>query len=491
MKKSRIRHRDYSTHPKSQENLDRLNRTKYYKILTMEPQHHFCASRWVKLLAKSLDSLKEAEEKYRSESCVMCTDDNSHDTQPPSSPHSLSESRYFLYREADSSKTSQHDGNLSSALNAVKTLLREHPVLNRALGPSEDKEEFRIAIANSLSRISLIDIATRLINCGTESGFDDVASRLEELLSSREKHKLPCYHVSVFLGLRLNKEMQLSDGISIAPFERVKDFLDASGLENFVQNSKRFARAGSLGVVLKPSEWEPKIPAAGKELQSDIKWDNEFPKDAQTIVDLLAIAHGAPVKNIICFEFCVDRRVSELMGTHIGGGTFIRYTGLSINDDLESIFPSADKLSQVKDMFSWLKTRCNDLERYESVISRLSSSLLRKGRFAPHDKILDVAIALEQMYEIEGSGITYKLGTRASWFLEDNGPKRVEVFDKVKDFYGARSDVVHYRKKGKSKEWKTEQSDSGFDLASRTLFKLLGEGPPADWNKLVVSGGNK
>ena len=442
-------------------------------------------------MAESLDSLKEAEEKYRSESYVTRTDDNSHDTQTSSSSRSLSESRYFLYREADSSKISPHYGNLSSALSAVKTLLREHPALKRALGPSEDKEEFRIAIAISLRRISLIDIITRLINCGTESGFDDAASILEELLSSRGKCKFPCYHVSVFLGLRLDEEMHLSDGLSIAPFERVKDFLDPSGLGNFVQNSEQFARAGSLGVVLKPSEWEPEIPAAGKKLKSDIKWDNEFPKDAQTIVDLLAIAHGAPVKNIICFEFCVDRRVSELMGTPVGGGPFIRYAGLSFNDELESIFPSTEKFSEVKDMFYRLKTQSKELERYEPVISRLSSSLLRKGRFAPHDKILDVAIALEQMYEIESPGIAHNLATRASRFLEDNDPKQTELFDKAKDFYRVRSDVVHYRKKGKNKKRKTEQSDSGFDLASRTLFKLLGQGPPADWNKLAVSGGNK
>ena len=450
--------------------------------------HDFCTSQWVKLLTQSLTSLKETEEKYRSGSRVMPAEGDSHDAQPPSYSHSFSESRYFLYHKANGSKNSSRYGDLPSELDVVKAVLREHPALNRVLGYSEDKEEFRIAIANSLRRTSLIDIITRLINCETESGFDDVVLRLEKLLSSQGKCKFPSYHVSVFFGLRLNKKMELSDGISIAPFESLKKFFDSSDLENLVRNSREFAEAGSLGVVLKPFEWEPKIYHAGEKLESDISWDNEFPGDAQTIVDLLAIIHNTPLMNIICFEFCVDRRISELIGTPSGGGVFIRHAGFSIDDHGGSTFPLTEKLSQVKDMFSRLKNPCNDLKRYEPVISRLSNSLLRKGRFGPEDKILDVAIALEQMYEIDFE-IAYKLGTRVSWFLESSGQKRVEVFDKVKDFYRMRSDVVHYRSKEKEKERKTEQADNGFDLACRTLFKLLQDGSPPDWDRLVVLGG--
>ena len=143
----------------------------------------------------------------------------------------------------------------------------------------------------------------------------------------------------------------MSDGISIAPFGTVKEFINPSDLENIVRNSKQFAQTGSLGVVLKPFEWKPVIATAGKKLESDIKWDQEFSKDAEIIVDLLAIAHGVPMMNIICFEFCVHRYISKLLGTPIGGGTFIRHAGFSIDDRLNSEFLSIENFRRLKTCF--------------------------------------------------------------------------------------------------------------------------------------------
>ena len=454
---------------------------------------NFRASNWAKHLAQSLTSLKKAEGKYCSELSINLTDDNSLNMQTPSSPRSLFENRYFLYRKANSFKNSSHYKVLCSALDVVKALLREHPSLNRALGSSNNNEEIRICIANSLRRISLIDIVARLMSYETEGNFDDAASRLQKLLPFQGKRKFSGYHISVFLGLRLDEEMQLSDGLSIAPFDSVKEFINPSDLESIVRNSKQLAQAGSLGIVLKPFEWKPVIATAGKRSESDIKWDEEFPKDAEIVVDLLAIAHGVPIMNIICSEFCVRRQVSELLGTPIGGGAFIRYAGFSINDHLHlnSEFLSMGEFLQVKDMFSRLKNSDKDQrKRYKSFISRLSSSLLRKGRLESEDKILDVAIALELMYELD-SEVSYKLATRASCFLEESTQNRVEVFNKAKKFYAARSSVVHHREKKKPDEYISKQFDNGFDLARRTLFKLLQDGPPSDWDELVLSCGSQ
>ena len=66
-------------------------------------------------------------------------------------------------------------------------------------------------------------------------------------------------------------------------------------------------------------------------------------------------------------------------------------------------------------------------------------------------------------------------------------------------FYRARSAVVHYdNRKEKWKEnpkeyyqYLAEQFKEGFDLARRTLFTLLREGRPRDWDKFVLSGGSQ
>ena len=462
----------------------------------MKP-HDFCASHWVKHLARSLASLEKAEKKYCSELPITPPDESNRDKLIPLSFDSLSKNRRFLYHKVKSHKDSSCYRSLSSPLNAVKALLRKHPVLDQALGPFDDNDEFRIYIANSGNRISLDHIIAGLMNCAMKSDFDDVASRLQDLLKPERERQFTGYHGSIFRGLRLDEEIELSNGISIAPFDSNNKLIDPSSLKHVVWNLERFAQSGPLGVVLKSFQWEPVIVASGKKLESNIKWDKEFAKDAQTIVDLLAITHGVPVMNMIRIGFYVDPQVYELLGVADAGKTVSWNDVLPINYSVSDTPLSMEKFLEAKNMFSRLKNLYNDQNKYEFFISRLSSSLLRKDRFGPEDKILDVAIALELMYEIDDRRIGYNLRKRTSCFLEDNRQKRDEMCKKVKVFYSARSSVVHNDQKTAEKKKKnpedyyqhiSEQSDNGFDLARRTLFKLLQDGPPSDWNKLVSSG---
>ena len=106
---------------------------------------------------------------------------------------------------------------------------------------------------------------------------------------------------------------------------------------------------------------------------------------------------------------------------------------------------------------------------------------------AGDDKILDVAIALERMYGLDGGEISHKMRTRIAWFLGVDAKSRFREMKTVKDFYEARSAIVHNRKKA---SWQRDREAfrKGFDTAKRTLFKLLHEGPPENWDELVIAG---
>lgn len=76
-------------------------------------------------------------------------------------------------------------------------------------------------------------------------------------------------------------------------------------------------------------------------------------------------------------------------------------------------------------------------ERYGKmapIIGRLAEALARDGRFAVEDRILDVAIALERMYELDGGEISHKLRTRAAWFIGADAESRVREIQAVKAF---------------------------------------------------------
>lgn len=117
-------------------------------------------------------------------------------------------------------------------------------------------------------------------------------------------------------------------------------------------------------------------------------------------------------------------------------------------------------------------------------------TLARDGPFASEDRILDVAIALERMYELDQGEVSFKLKTRAACFLESDTEARLRVFKDVGAFYEARSKIVHNsRQKRGAAEGRGAAFKKGFDVARRSVVKLLRDGPP-NWNEMVIAGGN-
>ncbi len=123
-----------------------------------------------------------------------------------------------------------HYGPLFLALNAVKKVLREHPVLKHVLESSSKTDELNVHIENVGACVSLTDIVAGLMSCTKGKDLNDVASRLEEFLAPEERRRFTGYHISVFRGLRLDQEIELSDGLSIAPFDSIKEFVNPSHL---------------------------------------------------------------------------------------------------------------------------------------------------------------------------------------------------------------------------------------------------------------------
>lgn len=122
------------------------------------------------------------------------------------------------------------------------------------------------------------------------------------------------------------------------------------------------------------------------------------------------------------------------------------------------------------------------------VVTRLAEPLARDGRFAAQDRILDVAITLERMYKLGGGEISHKMHARASWLLGTDAETRLRVMKSVAEFYGVPSEMVDNRKGKASAERYRAAFDTGFVIAARTLFKLLGDGLPGDWEESVIAG---
>ena len=66
------------------------------------------------------------------------------------------------------------------------------------------------------------------------------------------------------------------------------------------------------------------------------------------------------------------------------------------------------------------------------------------------------------------------------WLAVDVGRYRYWA----QEFYEVRSDVVHNRLHRLTPERVHAAFCNGFEIARRSVFKLLREGPPEDWNSL-------
>lgn len=120
--------------------------------------------------------------------------------------------------------------------------------------------------------------------------------------------------------------------------------------------------------------------------------------------------------------------------------------------------------------------------RMSPIVMRLSEAPGRHGRLAVADRILDVGIALERMCVPDKVKISRTLRNRAARYLASDPPNQDSIRQSMKVFHKVRSDIVHSRLHRLSPERVQAAFRSGFDIARKSLFKLLRECPPAEWN---------
>ena len=238
---------------------------------------------------------------------------------------------------------------------------------------------------------------------------------------------------------------------------------------------------------MKPFRWRPNVQRSGDLRDTETEPPGRFVWDTLDFLELLAVSHRVPVVCLAAVRECLRRSACRLLGqAHNHGGV---QWGRPVHrfDPFENPpEPRPEAVAEAKTAYGERKS-----QRYGKlgpVVARLAEALARDGRFAAEDKILDVAIALERMYELGGGEISHKMRTRASWFLGQDGEDRLRVMKTIAEFYGVRSEIVHNRKRKASAERDRESFDTGFDLAARTLFKLLKEGSPCNWEELVIAG---
>ena len=460
----------------------------------------FDAGNWVERLARALPGLSEVQEPFLQEYWERNPRERVVIDGRDETPSPLDDLRMLYARARHAGIFGEHTyyAPLRTAMDPVRTILRSHPVVWRAVGPIIDNDDFWVQIRGHGSRTSLTDLIAGLMARTDElpsDGFHAAAGELHALLDSAEGGDATVvpgdldmgYDTVLFHGLCLDEEIKIGGGLAMVPFDRARDFVDEKVLKDMTPDIVRFRDWRLVGAVVKPFRWNPVFRREADMRETDADPPGPFARDALEFLELLAVSHRVPIVCLAAVYECLSRSACRLLGqAHNHGGVQWGRPVRRFDPFAEPPVPRTEAVAEARTAYGERKSR--RYARLAPVVARLAEALAREGRFAAEDRILDVAIALERMYELSGGEITYKMRTRASWFLGRDAKDRLRVMKSVANFYGVRSAIVHNRKNKPSAERCREAFDIGFEIAARTLFELLKDGPPGDWENLVIAG---
>ena len=459
----------------------------------------FDPGRWSDRLAQALVSLAELHECFQDNLGEHAAHYRGTETSSETvvMVHHYGDALLALYHDACFAIPAQQDERfvrLRSALTRALDTLAAHPALADVADSSFSDRKFVVVIADRGEETGLLHVLVGLMTRGRElpeDGFRVACRELDGLLGpdgADDTMQLNTgFHIVLFYGLRFEGEITITEDMRIVPFEKVRDYVDESILRPFSPNLAVPEPWEPVGAIVKSFEWHPAFHHADEEICLAPDWGGSLREDGERLVELMAITHGAPVVCLATMHYCVDRVAFRLLGQphrracYTLGRSAQSYNRLSVSRE-----PCAIALNEAKELFR--KRDGARFRKYEPIISRLAEAAARSGRFAVDDRILDVAIALERMYELDQGEIGFKLKTRAACFLESETARRTQVFNDVGRFYDARSAIVHAaRSKRASAKEREAAFRKGFDTARRSLGKLLREGSPADWNEMVIA----
>ena len=372
-------------------------------------------------------------------------------------------------------------------------LLCRHPELNRnASGVGNDLATF-VVMPSGGSLLQLSILARLLAKSALLRGCVEAVDHLETFLSLSAEGRVPGYEIWIFRGLTLSGEIEIAPGLEIVDYQRAAERgLVKSEHPDLVDTTSDYAGMSAL-VLARETTWGPCLvpPRTSRDEPLNVTPEFRWAPGCGTgiVFDLLSVCTSHEIQ-ILFISYSAPEFVDVSAGFVSGSGSgYIHSEGWKKRELTEEHVRHLQGL-----LVSWSHFNSDERETLEMAVSRLSSSIYRnRGRFWLQDRILDAAICLEIMYQLQSPELTNKLATRAAHLLEKEPDKRIEIFDQVDAFYDARSNIAHGdkgKRQGKRKKKTTDfevAADLGFTLASKTLRALLENGEFPKWKELILS----
>ena len=459
----------------------------------------FDSGAWIERLASALGELAKAQEPFLQEywrhkprKIVLGNDRDE-------TPFPLDDLRMVYAHVRHSRKLRQHAlyEPLGAFLDPTRHALLSHPELERVAvsGRNVGENNFWMRILNSGSSISAGDLIAGLMARASEvpdDGFREAARELNAFLlpigNDEAARVLRNFNQGcdalLFYGLTVKERIEVYDGMTIFPFKEIRRFVGRELVEELAPSGAGFHQWRSVGAVVRPFRWRPMFRRSGSINEPTRLVSERFFSEARILLDLIAVSHESAVAPLATMHNCIDRSAARFLGQSVyGTGANQKWATVGIDGFAECPMLGSAEFGEAKEAF-----RSRQSARFQAIapfVVRLAEALRRGGRFAVQDKVVDVAIALEGMYELPKRNKSRKLEGRVSAFLGIDAEDRRQIRESVRRLYKARSAVVH---SGKGETWPFRMEAAfvkGFGLARRSLFKLLRGDAPGNWDSMA------
>ena len=457
----------------------------------------FDAGAWTERLAAALVELEEVQgpylhsyqqQKTRKEVIVNGKDET---------PFPLDDLRMVYSSARYSGRFGQEAeyARLRSVLDPTRHILLSHPELERVAvaGRSVGENNFWLRMLNSGTSISAGDLIAGLMARAAEVSGDRfrlAAGELNDLLLPEwEKPGDALGNLDagcdalLFFGLTLPERIDVEAGMTILPFQEFRRFVERELVDELAPSGARIHNWRSLGAVVRPFRWRPRFRREGSMNEPSRLPGERFFVDARTLLDLIAVSHEGPIVPLASMHNCIDLSATRLLGqSRFSAGVRGKWAPGGFDGFSEMPMARAAGVEEALEAFQY--RRSARYERMARFVTRLAVALSRTGRFAMQDKVLDVAVSLEGMYELPRRGKSYTLQKRVANFLGTDAFDRERISETIRRLYQVRSEIVHSGS-GEALPFRKEAAFvAGFSLARKSLFKLVREGPPGDWESL-------
>lgn len=341
----------------------------------------------------------------------------------------------------------RHSGNLigtaryaplREVLDPTRHALLSHPeleqvaVIRRPVG----ENDFWMRILNSGRSVSAGDLIAGLMARAAElpgEGFRAAAGELNALLSPvRDREAAGVLgnldegcDALLFWGLTVTDRIDLKDKLAILPFAEVRRFLERQQVEELAPSGSGFHGCRSVAAVVRPFRWRPLFRPRGS-FNEPIRVPKAFFPEARKLLDLLAVSYAEPMVPLGTISNCIDRSVASLLGQQDHRPDMDqKWPTHSFDGFVDCPVLRPEALCEVWELFA--NRESEHYRRMAIYVSRLAEALGRVGRFALRDKILDVAIALEGMYELPKQGKSRALQERVSSYIGRDSEDRNRI----------------------------------------------------------------